>query len=82
MNNWILLVIEGSTHLVNLDSKIIDVKGFGRFPSKILHGKELNEEFELFDKKAKLINSNQSDFYPNLKRGPQIISPKDAAWII
>lgn len=82
MNNWILLVIEGSTHLVNLGSKIIDVKGFGRFPSKLLHGKELNEEFELFDKKAKLINSNQSDFYSNLKRGPQIISPKDAAWII
>ena len=47
MNNWILLVIEGSTHLVNLGSKIIDVKGFGRFPSKLLHGKELNEEFEL-----------------------------------
>ena len=56
MNNWILLVIEGSTHLVNLDSKIIDVKGFGRFPGKILHGKELNEEFELFDKKAKSLS--------------------------
>ena len=82
MNNWILLVIEGSTHLVNLESKVIDVKGFGRFSSKLLKDRKLNEGFELFDKKVKLLNPNQSDLHFNLKRGPQIISPKDTGWII
>lgn len=82
MSSWILLVIEGSTHLVNLESKVIDVKGFGRFSGKLLQDRRLNEEFELFDKKVKLVNSNQSDLHHNLKRGPQIISSKDAAWIV
>ena len=82
MSDWALLIIEGSAHLVNLGSKVTEIKGFGSFPTEILRDYELNTVFELFDKKAKLVNSVQSDLQSNLKRGPQIISPKDIAWII
>ena len=82
MSNWVLLIIDGSAHIVNLDSEVIEIKDFGRFPTKLLHDHELNVEFELFEKKSKLVSPVQSDLQSNLKRGPQIISPKDAAWII
>ena len=82
MSDWALLIIEGSAHLVNLESKITEIKDFGSFPTEILHNHELNTEFELFDKKAKIVDPDQSDFQSNLKRGPQIISPKDIAWIV
>ena len=82
MSDWTLLVIEGSAHLVDLDSKITEVKDFGSFPTEILNEHKLNTEFELFDKKAKIVDPVQSDFQSNLKRGPQIISPKDIAWIV
>ena len=82
MSDWTLLVIEGSAHLVDLDSKITEVKDFGSFPTEILNEHKSNTEFELFDKKAKLVAPVQSDFQSNLKRGPQIISPKDIAWIV
>ena len=76
------MIIEGSAHLVNLESKITEIKDFGSFPTEILHGYGSNTEFELFDKKAKIVAPVQSDFQSNLKRGPQIISPKDIAWIV
>ena len=82
MSDWTLLIIEGSAHLVDLDSKVTEIKDFGSFPTEILHNHELNTEFELFDKKAKIVNPVQSDLQSNLKRGPQIISPKDIAWIV
>ena len=82
MSHWVLLIIDGSTHVVNLDSEVVEIKDFGRFPTKLLHDYELNVEFELFEKKSKLVSPVQSDLQSNLKRGPQIISPKDAAWII
>ena len=82
MSHWVLLIIDGSAHVVNLDSEIVEIKDFGRFPAKLLHDYEPNVEFELFEKKAKLVRPVQSDLQSNLKRGPQIISPKDIAWII
>ena len=82
MSNWVLLIIDGSAHVVNLDSEVVDIKDFGRFPAKLLHDYESNVEFELFEKKAKLVSPVQSDLQSNLKRGPQIISPKDIAWIL
>jgi len=82
MSNWALLIIDDSAHVVNLDSEVVEIKDFGRFPTKLLHGYELNVEFELFEKKAKLVRPVQSDLQSNLKRGPQIISPKDIAWIV
>ena len=82
MSNWVLLIIDGSSHIVNLDSEVVEIKDFGRFPTKLLHAYESNVEFELFEKKAQLVSPVQSDLQSNLKRGPQIISPKDIAWII
>jgi len=82
MSNWVLLIIDGSAHIVNLDSEVVEIKDFGRFPTKLLHDYEFNVEFELFEKKAKLVRPVQSDLQSNLQRGPQIISPKDVAWII
>ncbi len=82
MSNWTLLILDGSTHLVDLNSKFTEVKRFGRFPTQILNEQKINTEFELFDRKAMLVDPVQSDLQSNLKRGPQIISPKDIAWIL
>ena len=81
MSNWTILIIQGSAHLIDLDSKITEIDGFGSFPTKILQDYNLNEEFEIFDTKVKMVNSVQSDLQSNLRRGPQIISPKDIAWL-
>ena len=82
MSNWTILIIKGSAHLIDLDSKITEIDGFGRFPTEILKDYDLNEEFEIFDTQVKIVNSVQSDLQSNLMRGPQIISPKDIAWIV
>ena len=82
MSNWSLLIIDGSAHLVDLDSKVIEIAGFGRFPGDILKEYDFDTEFEIFGKKGKIVKGVQSDLQSNLKRGPQIISPKDIAWII
>ena len=81
MSNFNLLIIDGSAHLVNLDLEILEIKGFGRFPSQPLMPYELGEEFEFLGKKCMLVDYVLSDIQSNLKRGPQIISPKDIAWI-
>ena len=82
MSNWNLLIVDGLAHLVDLDSKVIEIAGFGRFPGDILKGHDFDTEFEIFGKKCKIVKGLQSDLQSNLKRGPQIISPKDIAWII
>ena len=82
MADWCLLVIDNKSHLVNLDSKIIEIKNFGNFPSEFLKDKKKGVEFDLFGKKGKLLLHNLSDIQKNLIRGPQIISPKDIAWIV
>ena len=82
MSNWNLLIVDGFAHLVDLDSKVIEVEGFGRFPSEILKEHDFDTEFEIFGKTGKIVKGVQSDLQSNLKRGPQIISPKDIAWII
>tara|TARA_B100000959_G_scaffold275982_1_gene330055 strand:+ start:820 stop:1563 length:744 start_codon:yes stop_codon:yes gene_type:complete len=82
MADWCLLVIDNKSHLINLDLKIIDIKNFGNFPSDFLKKQEIGLEFDLFGKTSKLIPYNLSDIQKNLVRGPQIISPKDIAWII
>ena len=45
MADWCLLVIDNKSHLVNLDSKIIEIKNFGNFPSEFLKGKKKGVEF-------------------------------------
>ena len=82
MANWCLLIIDNTSHLVNLDSNTIEIKNFGIFPSEFLREQEKNVNFIFFEKEAKLIPHSLSDIQKNLVRGPQIISSKDIAWII
>ena len=82
MVDWCLLVIDNKSHLVNLDLKIIDIKNFGKFTSDFLKNQKKGISFDLFEKKSKLLPYNLSDIQKNLVRGPQIISPKDIAWIV
>ena len=82
MSNWKLLIVNGKSHLVDLDSKIIDIPKFGRFPSKSLSNKVDNLSFDFLGSKCSLIDYSLADVHSTLRRGPQIISPKDIAWII
>ena len=82
MADWCLLVIDNKSHLINLDLKIVEIKNFGNFPSEFLKKQKIGMEFDLFGKSSKLLPYNLSDIQRNLQRGPQIISPKDIAWII
>ena len=82
MADWCLLVIDNTSHLVNLDSNTIEIKNFGNFPSEFLKKQKKNVYFNFFEKEAKLIPHSLSDIQKNLVRGPQIISSKDIAWII
>ena len=58
MADWCLLVIDNKSHLVNLDSKIIEIKNFGNFPSGLLKDKKKGGEFDLFGNKGKLLLHN------------------------
>ena len=46
MSNWKLLIVDGKSHLVDLDSKIIDIPKFGRFPSKSISNQADNLSFD------------------------------------
>jgi len=82
MSNWKLFIVDGKSHLVDLDSKIIDIPKFGRFPSESLSKRGDNLNFDFLGCKCSLINYSLADIHSNLRRGPQIISPKDIAWIV
>ena len=74
MSNFNLLIIGGSAHLVDLDLDVLEIKNFGRFPTKVLLNKELGKEFDLLDEKCILVDYVLSDLQLNLKRGPQKLS--------
>ena len=82
MGNWKLLVVDGKSHLVDLDSKIVEIPKFGRFPSKSISNQADNFNFDFLGSKCSLIEYSLVDLHSNLRRGPQIISPKDIAWIV
>ena len=67
MSNWVLLIIDGSAHVINLDSEVVEIKDFGRFPTKLLHDYKFNFEFELFEKKAKLVSQSKQIYSLILK---------------
>ena len=76
------MIISGSAHLVDLDSEIIEISGFGRFPSDALQNQEIGTEFDLLGEKCLIARHNMSDLQSNIKRGPQIVLPKDIAWMV
>ena len=82
MSSWNLLIIGDSAHLVNLDSDVIEIPGFGSFPGKAIKNQKLGSEFNLFGEKSLIVEYSMSDLQSNIRRGPQIILPKDIAWMI
>ena len=76
------MIIGGSAHLVDLDSEIIEISGFGRFPSDAVQDQEIGTEFDLLGEKCLIARYTMSDLQSNIKRGPQIVLPKDIAWMI
>lgn len=82
MSNWNLLIIGGSAHLVDLDSDVIEIDGFGSFPGNAIKNQKPGSEFDLLGEKCLIVEYSMSDVQSNLKRGPQIILPKDIAWMI
>ena len=76
------MIINGSAHLVDLDSEIIEVAGFGRFPGEAVRGQKIGSVFDLLGEKCLIARYALSDVQSNLKRGPQIVLPKDIAWMI
>ena len=82
MSNWNLLIIGGSAHLVDLNSDVIEIDGFGSFPGNAIKNQKSGLEFDLLGEKCLIVEYSMSDVHSNLKRGPQIILPKDIAWMI
>jgi len=76
------LIIGGSAHLVDLDSEVIEISGFGSFPGKAIKNQKIGTEFDLFGEKSLIVEYSMSDIQSNINRGPQIILPKDIAWMI
>ena len=66
MANWCLLIIDNTSHLVNLDSNTIEIKNFGNFPSEFLKKQKKNVKFNFFEKEAKLIPHSLSDIQKNI----------------
>ena len=81
MAEWRLLLVQGRTYLVNLDSEKQDLPGLGSFRSAVLRAAPLGEEFDLVGTPARLFKPTLPDFEANLARGPQVILPRDLAWI-
>ena len=46
------MIINGSAHLVDLDSEIIEVAGFGRFPGEAVRGQKIGSVFDLLGEKC------------------------------
>ena len=76
------MIIGGSAHLVDLDSEVIEISGFGSFPGKAIKNQKIGTEFDLFGEKSLIVEYSMSDIQSNINRGPQIILPKDIAWMI
>ena len=55
MSSWNLLIIGGSAHLVNLDSDVIEIPGFGSFPGKAIKNQKIGSEFNLFGEKSQIL---------------------------
>jgi len=81
MANWRLLLAQGKTHLVNLDAEKQELPGLGSFRSAVLRAAPLGEEFDLVGTPARLFEPTLPDLEANLSRGPQVILPRDLAWI-
>ena len=82
MGNWSLLIVDGSAHLVDLDSKVIEIAGFGRFPGDILKEHDFDTEFEIFGnlkyflRDLKILGNSRFLIFGNFEIFPKIKIPK------
>ena len=81
MAEWRLLLAQGKTHLVDLVAERQDLPGLGRFQTSVLRAAPPGEEFDLVGTPARLLEPTLPDLEANLARGPQVILPRDLAWI-
>ena len=69
-------------YFVNTQDKTDKIKGIGVFDPKILVGKEFGKQVEIGSKKFWVFRPGVMDKLIGLKRGAQIILPKDIAHIV
>ena len=81
MSNFKILFTTHQKYLVDLDSDFTELKNLGRFKTKVLKDKKIGLPFKLVNHHCLLLEPNLPDLEGLLERGPQIITPKDIAWI-
>ena len=81
MSNLKLLFTANHKYLVNFDDEFTDLKHIGRFKTNVLHNQEEGVSFQLANHTCMLLKPTLQDLEDLIARGPQIIIPKDIAWI-
>ena len=81
MSDLKILFTANQKYLVNLDDDFTELKNFGRFKTKILKDEKEGVPFKLINHNCLLLEPTLQDLEELLERGPQIIIPKDIAWI-
>ena len=81
MSNLKLLFTANHKYLVNFDDEFTDLKHIGRFKTNVLHNQEEGVSFQLANHTCMLLKPTLQDLEDLIERGPQIIIPKDIAWI-
>ncbi len=72
---------QSGIHFVTLDGEMYKVRGIGVVDTKKLEGKEFGTKIQILDKEYTILKPSLGDLLATLKRGAQVIHPKDAAWI-
>ena len=81
MSNLKLLFTAERKYLINMNDEFTDLKNIGRFKTKLLHNQKEGTPFQLINNTCMLLNPSLQDLEDLIERGPQIIIPKDIAWI-
>jgi len=81
MSNLKLLFTANQKYLVDFDEDFTDLKRIGRFKTSVLHNQKEGVPFQLVNHTCMLLKPTLHDLESLIERGPQIIIPKDIAWI-
>ena len=81
MSNLKLLFTANQKYLVDFDEEFTDLKRIGRFKTNVLHNQKEGVPFQLVNHTCMLLKPTLHDLESLIERGPQIIIPKDIAWI-
>ena len=82
---WKLLAARGELHLINLDADVAEVPGLGRFRTAALRDADDDATTggvaELAGIPVRLLDPTLPDLERALARGPQVVLPRDLAWL-